>query len=89
MIRLLDPKSFGLSRKTIVREIDRNTLALVINRKSRIIMADGRKIIAKAEKIRRLKPGIRVTLETTAPVCSKTLQYLEENDIQVLSAGKG
>jgi hypothetical protein len=83
MTNLIDPRLFGLPPKTIVREIDKDTLAIVIDRKSRIIMADGRKILAKAAKIQEAKPGCRVVLKTTAPVCSKTLQYLAENGVQM------
>ena len=47
-------------------------------------MADGRKILAKAAKIKKAKPGCKVVLKTTAPVCSKTVQFLKENGIEVV-----
>ena len=86
MKQTVDPKSFGLPARTIVEEIDRNTLAIVIHRKSRIIMADGKKIYAKAEKIKRAAPQMKVLLKTTAPVCSKTSQYLKEQGIEIISS---
>ena len=46
MIKYIDPTSLGLPSRTTVEEIDSNTLAIVIQRKSRIIMADGIKILA-------------------------------------------
>ncbi len=49
-------------------------------------MADGRKILEKAQKIKDALPGTVVVLKTTAPVCSKTKAFLEEAGIQVLSA---
>ena len=58
-------------------------MAIVIDRKSRLIMADGRKIIAKAKKIKALRPETDLSLRTTAPICSKTKLFLEENDIEV------
>jgi hypothetical protein len=84
MTDFLDPKSLGLHPRLLVAEIDKNTLAIVINRKSRIIMADGKKILANATKIKKAKPGKRVIVRTTAPVCSKTLQYLGGQGIEVI-----
>ena len=80
----VDPRISGLPPRTSIEQIDSNTLAIVINRKSRIIMADGRKILAKAAKIRAATPGCSVVLKTTAPVCSKTLQFLEEQEVAVV-----
>ena len=57
----LDPKDFGLQSRTIIERINQNTIALVINRKSRIIMSDGRKILDKVEKIND-NPDIDVAL---------------------------
>ena len=68
----LDPKEFGLPPRTVVEQVDGDTIALVIDRKSRIIMADGKKILEKLRKIRSTQPLINIALKTTAPVCSKT-----------------
>jgi len=84
MTNYLDPKSLGLQPRLVVEEIDENTVAIVINRKSRIIMADGRKIFANATKIKKAKPDKRVMLKTTAPVCSKTVLFLAGHGIVVL-----
>jgi hypothetical protein len=81
----LDPQPFGLQPRTIIEEIDCNTIAIVIHRKSRIIMADGKKILVKAEKITNAKPGRKVILKTSAPVCRKTLQYLAVNGIEIIN----
>ena len=58
----VDPVKFGLPPRTILEQIDAHTLAIVINRKSRIIMADGRKIVEKVEKTTRVlkKRGILI-----------------------------
>jgi len=74
----LSPKDFGLPPRTVLEEIDKNKIAIVINRKSRIIMADGRKILDKVKIIQKAQPGTSVVLKTTAPVCSKTTRLLEE-----------
>jgi len=84
MTKYLAPKSFDLPPKTIVEKIDRNTLAIVIKRKSRIIMADGIKILAKVAKIKTAKPDMNVILKTTTPICSKTLQLFENKGLKVI-----
>lgn len=83
MTVFLDPQSLGLPPRTIVVEIAPDTIAIVINRKSRVVMADGKKIVAKADKIKKTKPGRKVMLKTSAPVCSKTLLFLADNGIEV------
>ena len=84
MTDFLDPKSLGLHPRLLVAVIDKNTLAIIINRKSRIIMADARKTLANATKIKKAIPGKRVIVKTTAPVCSKTLQFLGNQGIEVI-----
>ena len=51
MIRRADSEAFGLQRPTIIENIRSATMAIFITRKSRIIMADGRRILADAAKI--------------------------------------
>jgi hypothetical protein len=81
----VDPKEFGLTPKTVIEEIGRNHYALVIDRKSRIIMADGKKIMEKAKKIKALKPGAKISLRSKAPVCSKTIRFLTDHGIELVS----
>ena len=85
MTKYIDPQLLGLPPQTIVEEINQKTLAIVINRKSRIIMADGMKILAKAVKIKQVKLGCKVVLKATAPLCSKTLEYLADHGIEVIT----
>ena len=80
----LAPKDFGLPARTLLEQVDSNTIAIVIDRKSRILMADGQKILEKAKKIQTLQPSIAVALKTTAPLCSKTIQFLEAEGIQLI-----
>ncbi len=84
MTKYLDPKSLGLPSRTTVEEVNKNTLALVIKRKSRIIMADGIKILSKTTQIKAAKPNMDVILKTTTPVCSKTLQFFKNNGLEVI-----
>ena len=84
MTKYLDPKSLGLPSRTTVEEVNKDTLAIVIKRKSRIIMADGIKILSKTTQIKAAKPNMDVILKTTTPVCSKTLQLFENNGLEVI-----
>jgi len=84
MMNTIDPEQFDLPPRTVLRGIGKSKIAIVINRKSRIIMSDGKKILEKAMKIKNHQPGIKVTLETSAPVCSKTSAFLSKNDIEVI-----
>lgn len=77
-------KAFGLPARTVLEQVDGNTIAIVIDRKSRIIMADGKKILEKAQKIRTLQPSVTIALKSTAPLCSKTIQFLEAEGIQLI-----
>ena len=59
-------------------------LAIVIIRKSRIIMSDGKKILEKTEKIKEALPKAKISLKTSAPVCSKTTVFLKKNGIDII-----
>jgi len=80
----IDPRLFNLNSRTVLKRIEPHHFVLVIQRKSRIIMKDGLKIVEKAQKIISQIPGTKVSLETNAPVCSKTIQFLAENQIEVI-----
>lgn len=80
----LDPREFGLPSRTVLAQEDPDTVAIVMQRKSRIIMAGSRNILTKAGKIRQARPEVRVQLITTAPVCSKNRQFLASEGIQVI-----
>ena len=80
----IDPREFNLSARTVLEEDKDGQLTLVIDRQSRIIMADGRKIVAKAEKIRMNRSDYSVNLKTTAPICSKTARYLADHNIKIV-----
>lgn len=90
MPEIIEAKELGLPARTVVERLEHDHYALVMGRRSRIIMADGKKIVAKAEIIRAHRPGATVRLKTAAPVCSKTLALLSRHGIAVeaLSAEK-
>ncbi len=84
MAKRIDPREFTLPARTVLEEDQDGQLTLVLDRKSRIIMADGRKIVAKAETIRITRNNQPINLRTTAPICSKTARYLAENNIKIV-----
>ena len=46
-------------------------------------MKDGHKILETVKQIKN-KTSSNVSLATTAPVCSKTTKFLNENDIKII-----
>ena len=78
----LDPKKYGLNARTVLIENEQKEIIIVINRKSRIIMKDGRKILEKARKRQQQENKI-ISVSTEAPVCSKTKQHPQKNGIEV------
>ena len=87
MNRKVSPKYFGLSTRTHLEQIDDNCIAIVVDRKSRIIMADGKRILEKVNKIQKVQPAMQVALKSTAPLCSKTIQFLEAEGVRLILSG--
>jgi hypothetical protein len=83
MNKFIDPKLYGLPPSTKLEQVGTNKYDIVIQRKSRIIMKDGKGILAKVNKIKDHVPNAKVNLKTSAPVCSKTNAFLEERGISV------
>ena len=81
-LKLIDPLTVGASKRSNIATDNDNNIYIVKNIKSRIIMKDGLKLFALAKKIKTVK-NAPVFLATTAPVCSKTKKYLEENEIKI------
>ena len=81
----IDPKLYGLPARTVLLKDDHDNFVLSIDRKSRIIMKDATAILEKADKIKLTVPDATITLETTAPVCSKSTTFLSDNGIEVIS----
>lgn len=80
----IDPSLYKLPPGTKLEQIDDKTLALVIYRKSRLIMADGKKILDKLRSVNDISPELRTALKTTAPICSKTSALLKKNGISII-----
>jgi hypothetical protein len=81
----INPAIFGLASRITIYRKSNTHFVIVKNRKSRIVMHDGRQLLSLAKKIWHVYPHIRVSLQTTAPVCSKTLAFLADNNIDVIN----
>jgi len=83
MNKTVDPGTFGLPLKTKIELTATDTYVLIIQRKSRIVMKDGRGILAKVAKIKSSVPAARVAVQTSAPICSKTRRFLQAHGIDI------
>jgi len=81
----IDPTQFGLSKRVRLIQTAPGEVAILIDRKSRILMKDGERILVQAETIQKHLPGTQIALWTTAPVCSKTTKFLKDKGILVHS----
>ena len=82
-MKRIDPKKYNLtSRTTLYKKTD--DIFIIIDRKSRIIMKDGYRISEQAKSIWSVEPGIRIRVATSAPMCTKTKEYLRQVNIEAL-----
>jgi len=79
----IDPKRYNLSSRTILRQIGKNNISITVDRKSRIIMKDGQRIMKQAQAIHQINSNMIITVLTSAPVCSKTRSFLLEKNIYI------
>lgn len=80
----IKPELYGLSKRVVLEKIDENHIALVIDRKSRIIMKDCASILTRVHQIKSVDDKCLVSLKTSAPVCSKTKACLGKEGIAIL-----
>jgi len=82
-MKRIDPNKYNLtSRTTLYKKMD--DIFIIIDRKSRIIMKDGYRISEQAKSIWSVEPGIRIRVATSAPMCTKTKEYLRQVNIEAL-----
>ena len=81
----VDPKTYNLPPRTKLLENNKGSLFVIVDRKSRIVMKDGHKIAKMAEDIKKVNQNKKISLLTSAPVCSKTKKHLLKCSIPVLS----
>ena len=79
----IDPKKYNLSTRITLFKRN-NEIIIVLDRKSRIIMKDGYRIIDQFLSIQNIEPGVSVSVFTSAPVCSKTRAYLNKKGIELM-----
>lgn len=87
-LELIDSKIFGTRVRTPIGKTQEGQVFLIKDRKSRIIMKDGRQISDQIKKIKLLMPSSYVALATNAPICSKTTQYFAGKEIDVYQLEK-
>ena len=83
-MKKIDPKLYGLHSRIILRK-NKKDIYIVIDRKSRVVMKDGYRILEIAKKIRNFEIGKNVSVLSGAPLCSKTRKFLTENNITIKS----
>ena len=83
-MKKIDPKLYNLNSRIILRKTKKD-IFIVIDRKSRIIMKDGHRILEIVKKIRGFETGKNVSVLSGPPVCSKTQKFLTKNKITVKS----
>ena len=82
-MKKIDPKRYNLSPRLNLQENELNEFFIIIDRKSRIVMKDADRILEIANKIQSIEKGRNVSVLTSAPVCSKTLDFLSSYSIFV------
>ena len=81
----IDPTQYNLSSRVDLRQDRSGDLLIIIDRKSRIIMKDGIRVLEMVKKINKIDPKKNISVQTSAPICSKTKKLLLENSIMVKS----
>ena len=87
-IVLIDAKKFGLSPRTLLGQYSENHWVLIKDRKSRIIMKDGRQAFEQIQLIKKYTQNSKISLATNAPICGKTITFLKKKGIEILSLKK-
>ena len=81
----IDPTQYNLSSRVDLRQDRSGGLLIIIDRKSRIIMKDGIRVLEVVKKINKIDPKKNISVRTSAPICSKTKKQLLDNSIMVKS----
>ena len=81
----IDPTQYNLSSRVDLRQDHSGDLLIIIDRKSRIIMKDGIRVLEMVKKINKTDPKKNISVRTSAPICSKTKKLLLENSIMIKS----
>ena len=82
----LNPKKYNLNSRVLIKQPTPNHIIIVVDRKSRIIMKDGLRINEQKQAINQVKPNVKISFQTTAPICSKTKEYLLSKNISIINS---
>ena len=82
-MKKVDPIQYNLHSRVDLRQDKEGALFIVVDRKSRIIMKDGHRILEMVNTISREDQSKKVSIKTSAPVCSKTKKFLLESGIVI------
>ena len=81
----INPKIYGLQPNVKLKRV-KGVVFVVINRKSRVIMKDGHRILKIVKKIKQIEINKSIGVLSSAPICSKTKEFLFQNDIIIKTA---
>jgi|AP95_1055475.scaffolds.fasta_scaffold01783_4 hypothetical protein len=79
----IDPRKYNLSHRIRLLQNNSGDLFIYVDRKSRLIMKDGKRIHELVKSIQSVEKARKISVLTSAPVCSKTRQYLAEQKINI------
>ena len=77
-------EKFGLNKRLILKQVDKNKIAIVKKIKSRIMQKDAQKIVDIADKIKSIDSDKDVSLICTLNICSKSVKLLNQNNIEII-----
>ena len=80
----VDPKLYNLPPRTRLKKSEKG-IFVVIDRKSRVVMKDGHRIYEIAKQIQTFEVGKKISVLSSAPICSKTKKFLSQNHIDIKS----
>tara|TARA_B100001758_G_scaffold218008_1_gene205207 strand:+ start:2712 stop:2975 length:264 start_codon:yes stop_codon:yes gene_type:complete len=81
----VDPLDYNLPTRTKLLKDGSGSLFIVIDRKSRVVMKDGNRVLNIAKRIKEVNQNTNISLLTSAPVCSKTKEFLLKHNVSVLA----
>ena len=84
-MQLIDPRTYNLPPRTKLLQDNEGSLFVLIDRKSRVVMKDGHRVVKIAKDIKKVNQNKKISLLTSAPVCSKTKKFLLKCSIPVLA----
>ena len=85
IMETVNPLLYNLPTRTKLLKDSSGALFIVIDRKSRVVMKDGHRVLNVVKHIKEVNQNTTISLLTSAPVCSKTKEFLSKNKISVLA----